>query len=287
MRRRFVQRIATASSLFEEGFPSTWLQKAFRGLAAALLFFFPFGVLFLSFGWLPASLSWLASVSIAMYALLTLFSEFRAQRPGVALSVLFSISAIVFTVEWISVRTRMLFGAYRYTDALGLELLGIPVAIALAWYSLIIGAWRMGRALTRNLPFGSRRVAGPLVAATLMLLMDLVMEPVAVYLRGYWTWDGGSIPFSNYATWFLLTGVLALGMDAVFDADESVKGLRVLRGQCATSAMVFLLQLALFATTGLAAGYFIEALLALLLTAVMVAHFLMERVGDSPLEDKS
>ena len=283
MNNSTIRIVAGIASVFEAGIGSARLRAGFRALAFALLFFFPFGVGFLSFKLLPDSLSWLASVSIAMYAVLMLLSELRAQKAAAVFATLLFIGLTVFLAEWASVHTGFPFGSYRYTDALGASVGGVPVAIVLAWYSLLLGAWRISRMLTRHLPGRVRRGAGPLVAATLMLLLDLVMEPIAVYRLGYWTWDSGNIPLSNYATWIVLSGALAFVLDLVFDRSEASRDARVQRALCATSALVFVMQLSLFAITGLAAGFFIEALLALLLTALLLAHFLMERAGDSML----
>ncbi len=44
-----------------------------------------------------------------------------------------------------------------------------------------------------------------------MLLMDLLIEPVAIHL-GYWSWTGGDIPIQNYLSWFVISLVMALVM---------------------------------------------------------------------------
>jgi len=33
------------------------------------------------------------------------------------------------------------------------------------------------------------------------MLFDIILEPAAISL-GYWYWDGGSPPLTNYITWF-------------------------------------------------------------------------------------
>jgi putative membrane protein len=41
-----------------------------------------------------------------------------------------------------------------------------------------------------------------LAAATLMVFLDFLMEPVAVKL-GFWYWKDGIIPVYNYVCWFV------------------------------------------------------------------------------------
>jgi uncharacterized membrane protein len=43
-----------------------------------------------------------------------------------------------------------------------------------------------------------------ITASLLMVLYDLFLEPAAMRLD-MWSWEGGRIPFSNYAAWFLLS----------------------------------------------------------------------------------
>jgi putative membrane protein len=57
-------------------------------------------------------------------------------------------------------------------------------------------------------------VIGVLGVATFALLLDLLIEPVAVHINGYWTWDhsGGyyGVPGSNFAAWWVTSVVLAV-----------------------------------------------------------------------------
>lgn len=63
----------------------------------------------------------------------------------------------------------------------------------------------------RGVPDFLLRVTG---AATFALLLDLLIEPMAVYINGYWVWDntGGGyygVPGSNFAAWWGTSFVLA------------------------------------------------------------------------------
>ena len=117
-----------------------------------------------------------------------------------------AIGVLSYLVEYGGVSSGMPFGRYRYTSTLGLQLGGaVPLAIPFAWLMVVPGA------LMAAAPVGRPAVAIPLAAA-LALLLDLLIEPVAAYVTGYWRWlDQGpyyGIPTSNFVAW----GGTALGL---------------------------------------------------------------------------
>jgi len=100
--------------------------------------------------------------------------------------------------EWIGVHTGYLFGNYRYGNVLGPALDGIPYIIGFNWFMLSVC---MG---TFSNYFKASILVRSAIGALLMVLMDYIIEPVAIKL-GFWTWFGASIPFSNYITWFFVS----------------------------------------------------------------------------------
>jgi putative membrane protein len=67
--------------------------------------------------------------------------------------------------------------------------------------------------LAHNLWLALVKVLG---AASFALLLDLMIEPLAVHINGYWVWDtntvGGyyGVPGSNFVAWWVTSAVLAL-----------------------------------------------------------------------------
>jgi len=47
------------------------------------------------------------------------------------------------------------------------------------------------------------------IAAMLMTVLDLFIEPVAIQLN-FWTWSIGDIPMSNYISWFVISALISL-----------------------------------------------------------------------------
>ncbi len=117
------------------------------------------------------------------------------------------ISAGGFVVEYVGVTTGWPFGPYQYTPVLGWQLAGaVPLAIPFAWLlvvptSLAVARWLVG---------GWRCVA---LAAALALVLDLLIEPVAAYVVGYWQWEAPGryygVPTANFVAWATTALVLA------------------------------------------------------------------------------
>lgn len=140
-------------------------------------------------------------------------------RRGVAL---FAIAVLVgFLMEYLGVKTGVIFGRYHYTDVLNPKLLGtVPAVIPLAWFMVLYPSHQMA-----NLLLTGRSVGGPkgawatafaaLLTALILTAWDLVMDPVMVLDVKAWVWhDGGGyfgIPFRNFLGW-VVTGGIASGL---------------------------------------------------------------------------
>jgi len=108
-----------------------------------------------------------------------------------------------FFSEVIGVHTGWLFGSYTYGQSLGLKLWEIPLIIALNWLLLVYSAG----VLTYSWPVPWFLKA--LLAAGIMVLLDLLIEPVAAVLD-YWTWTDYKIPASNYWGWLGVALILQI-----------------------------------------------------------------------------
>jgi putative membrane protein len=104
---------------------------------------------------------------------------------------------ITYFAEIIGVKTGVLFGTYHYGDILGFKLLGVPLIIGINWMLVILGSIALTQQITQNVLLTS------LITGLLAVAFDYILEPVAISL-GYWHWSGGTPPFKNYCTWFVL-----------------------------------------------------------------------------------
>jgi uncharacterized membrane protein len=132
--------------------------------------------------------------------------------------------AVSWSYEHVGVETRLIYGAYHYTDALGPKLGHVPIIIPIAWFMMIypsyiianlIGSGR--QMMTRdkknnnNNPITLVQILWlSFLSAVIMTAWDLVVDP---YLSGpterAWIWeDGGQyfgVPLHNFGGWLLTT----------------------------------------------------------------------------------
>ncbi len=112
------------------------------------------------------------------------------------------IFSIGFLVEAVGVKTGILFGAYQYGEILGIKLMNTPLLIGVNWLMLIYCATYIAGKYVEPLYYRS------IVAGTLMVVYDFVLEPAAIRLD-MWSWAGGAVPLQNYLAWFIIAFVLS------------------------------------------------------------------------------
>lgn len=103
-----------------------------------------------------------------------------------------------FLIEVLGVKTGFPFGDYSYGDNLGLKFLEVPLLIGLNWSVLIYSSAQFFSGFLKN------RFLSALCVAASLIALDSLIEPLASEL-GYWYWGSGSIPYSNYFAWFVLS----------------------------------------------------------------------------------
>ena len=102
--------------------------------------------------------------------------------------------ALGFLIEVIGVSTGVLFGEYTYGATLGFKLFETPLMIGVNWILLSLASFGVSSFfLKKQLPI-------ILLSSLLMVLMDVLIEPIAISLD-FWTWALGDIPLQNYIMW--------------------------------------------------------------------------------------
>jgi putative membrane protein len=112
---------------------------------------------------------------------------------------------IGFFVEVAGVHTGVLFGIYEYGQPLGWKLFEVPLLIGVNWFLLGYAAGGTARMFTKH------RWGQVLIAAFLMVVLDIFIEPVAIHLD-FWQWDGGEVPLQNYFMWFVTAVVVQVAI---------------------------------------------------------------------------
>jgi len=108
-----------------------------------------------------------------------------------------------FAVEVAGVNTGVIFGEYEYGRTLGIKLWNTPLMIGVNWLLLIFSCRALTELFLRN------RWLRIVVASLLMVIYDIVLEPVAIRLD-MWNWFGERVPLQNYLAWFIVSVILFL-----------------------------------------------------------------------------
>lgn len=137
----------------------------------------------------------LSPITLLLSFLGIVYTTPSPKRP-IYLFILFS-ATIGFVVEIIGVHTGYLFGNYHYLQNLGVKIADVPIVISINWALITLGAAQIAALISK------KKYARIFIAASVMLLFDIIMEPVAIKSQ-FWTWAEGIIPTYNYVCWFLV-----------------------------------------------------------------------------------
>jgi len=132
---------------------------------------------------------------------------------------LLTFAVTAFAVGWVfeslSILTGFPFGNYHYTELMAPFLGHVPVSVMPAYCLMGYAAWSMARILLGT-PEGeierSLRWAGPPLAALLMVVWDVSMDPLRATVEQRWVWRGGGahfgVPLENYLGWAFVTWIM-------------------------------------------------------------------------------
>ena len=139
-----------------------------------------------------------------------------------ALRLLVVAGGIGLTAEAIGVRTGVPFGRYAYADALGPQVLDVPLIVPLAWVMMSYPCLLLGRRLGRG-----RRPLVALSGGLTLAAWDLFLDPQMV-AAGRWVWADPvpalpgvpGIPVTNFVGWLLVAVVMLAVLDATLSRDD-------------------------------------------------------------------
>jgi uncharacterized membrane protein len=113
--------------------------------------------------------------------------------------------------ETLSIAVGFPFGNYHYTDSLGIKFLNVPIIIMPAYFSMGYISWIITHILVGQYsrkPEGIQIFLTPFIASFIMVMWDVVMDPIMSTLDKNWIWEeGGSyygVPITNYLGWFFV-----------------------------------------------------------------------------------
>jgi len=209
--------------------PSHYLVRLRRGLVWSLLVFLALRYAVIWAGSLAgASLPRIGSVGFTV-----IFAAFSilhaADMLGWRRAVLFLCScvAVSFCFEAVGVATGSVYGAYHYSDTLGVKIAGVPALIPFAWFMMIYASWIVAHVLLEgagNPASLAGALARSVIAAAVMTAWDVVMDPGQAR-AGAWVWEAGGayfgVPFQNFTGWMVTTLAIYLLVTLIFSRIRS------------------------------------------------------------------
>jgi len=258
------------------------MQYRFRRLALILfwlyLAIFPGSTIVVALDRVPEWGGWMGGALLLLQGAVALCWLLGAHgaRGGVAALLVFMLA---WAVEHVGVTAGVPFGRYAYTGALQPQLFGtVPLAIPCAWLMVAIGAWQLARSNVRT--FKRSNVQTLVVAATLVLLLDLQIETVTTRINQYWIWlDSGpyyGVPTVNFAAWWLVGLAMAFVVATVLVATDvqtfKRSNVQTFKHSISTylPTYLYLLSTLMFAIVNLAHGYTVAGLVGVLVLLAAV-----------------
>lgn len=121
---------------------------------------------------------------------------------------------IAFVISWclesLSILSGFPFGHYHYTAKLGPKLGLVPLLIMPAYFSMCYISWCLAHVVLDKFNHRAdalQRFAVPVLAAFIMVMWDMSMDPSRATLSQAWIWHQGGgyfgVPFSNFMGWYL------------------------------------------------------------------------------------
>ena len=171
---------------------ATWIRILF-------VIFFTVGAAGLSYQYTRDLFIWLMPFSLLLSMGLMFWMHDKWKTKHI---IIFLIIVLMgFFVEVAGVLTGVVFGEYSYGRALGFKILGTPPLIGLNWLMLIYAVYLIMNKLRLHV------ILKILLGSSLMVVYDIIMEPVAINLD-MWSWGAGTIPIQNYIAWFIISVVM-------------------------------------------------------------------------------
>lgn len=240
-----------------------WDTRIFR----LFIVWYCIGIILLSFDLLPPWLEWANAFFLMLAGTLGFLYFFRkfGKTAGSILGIV--IFVVTFIVEGAGASVDFLFGSYDYTERFAPNLFGVPIAIGFAWLMVMATTHVLALSI---FPQGGWKyaVAGGLGA----VIMDLIIDPVAYLLKGYWIWEDSGfyydIPWTNFTGWFILAFILHLLIDRLMKRQPGTKSYGLLEKRM---VLLYILITAMFVLLAVLGGLWLAAVLTTLLSALFVA----------------
>jgi uncharacterized membrane protein len=168
-------------------------------LTGLLIIMFPVGLVIMLTDYSQQYL-WTTSLFLVLQSLILLILLYKTYGffPSVITALI--IFVLSFSVELLGVKTSYPFGTYIYSDILIPQLFGVPASISFAWFSVAVSSYMIAALLYGNTGIFSIS----LISSALIFSTDILLEPFASFINGFWIWESGRIPMQNFISWLVI-----------------------------------------------------------------------------------
>jgi bisanhydrobacterioruberin hydratase len=148
--------------------------------------------------WLPTRNLFQQLIPFNLLLSLSILLFFHRDYDRRTLLVFFSIAILGFVIEWIGVNSGRIFGVYWYETSLGFKIFNIPPIIGVNWLVLVYCSTDVANRLVNN------QWLNAAIASSIMVMLDILIEPVAIFFK-MWNWQDGVVPLQNYIAWWIIS----------------------------------------------------------------------------------
>lgn len=228
------------------------------------LFWYGIGIILLGFDILPVWLEWANAFFLILSG--TLGFLYFLKRFGTATGSILGAVIFIFTfvVEGMGAGIGFLFGSYDYTEKFAPNVFGVPIAIGFAWLMVMATTHVLARWI-----YPSGGVFYAVIGGIGAVIMDLIIDPVAYLIKGYWIWEDGGlyydIPWTNFFGWFVVAFLLHMLIDWLMKRKSAAVYAEVPEKRM---ALLYVLMVAMFVMLALLGKLWLAAGLSAALTAI-------------------
>ena len=118
--------------------------------------------------------------------------------------------AVSLFFEALTIHTGLLVGHYHYMQ-FPISLFGVPLIVIVAYFGTGYFAWMLAHVFTGQF---SKKLEGkwifvvPLIAAFILVMWDLGMDPIYSTVLSFWVWESPGpyfgVPITNFVGWFVI-----------------------------------------------------------------------------------
>ncbi len=242
--------------------------KFLKLLTWILIVMFPVG-LFIMFSGFGKQFLWTTTIFLGLEALLMFLvinQNWGLVRAAGSALVIFTVSLLV---EWYGVSSGIPFGNYIYTDVLQPKLFGVPIAIAFAWFTVTSASMLA----VRSLLYSSSALAISFISASLILATDILLEPFASFVNGFWIWEFNKIPLQNFLSWFGLGFIFSLVLNKLLNPKRHTAPV--------IPVIIIVINILNFSIVNIANGYYMLSAAGLIIFAVIIIPSLVFRTKQA------